>query len=241
MGNRENLLLVEDEEMIRSTISLILIEEDFNVTEAANGEEALLKLKDTPIDIIITDMQMPIINGYQLIEKVLADRLMPIIVITGFSTYPSPVLRNAGAINIFTKPLDIDGLIDYLKQPSLKLSEIPENIPTLNMVVSLNFTEGFPHIKFGRHGFYICYIPENINVDEPVCFHLEIFETKQIVEGIGKIYFINDKAYETEPRYQGMMIEVLKLKSSSEEYADLIPKMEKFRSIPLLSSSLHST
>ena len=64
------MLLVEDEENVCAVLAELLGEQGFKVVTAAGGEEALAKLKQNPVDVVITDINMPGINGYELARRV---------------------------------------------------------------------------------------------------------------------------------------------------------------------------
>lgn len=73
-GKSVSVLVVDDALCIRELISLILRNEGYEVIKAANGLEALDKLNGTNIDLLITDLNMPVMNGIELIGRL---RSMP--------------------------------------------------------------------------------------------------------------------------------------------------------------------
>jgi YesN/AraC family two-component response regulator len=68
MANR--ILVVDDEQLIRENLSYILRKEGYNVDEAENGKIAYEKLVENPFDIVITDIEMPLMKGTELLEKI---------------------------------------------------------------------------------------------------------------------------------------------------------------------------
>jgi len=77
-------LVVDDSMLIRHTVCRFLEERGFTVESASNGQEALEELKRAQPDIIITDIQMPIMNGTELISAVKSDpglAAIPIIIV----------------------------------------------------------------------------------------------------------------------------------------------------------------
>ncbi len=68
--NNYSILLVDDEEIIRKTISVDLSEKGYDVTLAGSGEEAIKRLGESNYDMVITDLKMDGINGVQVLEKV---------------------------------------------------------------------------------------------------------------------------------------------------------------------------
>ncbi len=81
------LLVVDDEEIIRESLSFILRKEGYQVEEAENGKVAYQKLLDDKYDIVITDLEMPQMKGIELLEEIKKlDVHTSIIVITAFGS-----------------------------------------------------------------------------------------------------------------------------------------------------------
>jgi len=81
----KNILVVDDEQVMREFLADVL--EDFNVDKAADGDEAIEKLKKDKYDLIITDMKMPRVSGEEVVK--FAKETYPeskIIVISGYSS-----------------------------------------------------------------------------------------------------------------------------------------------------------
>ncbi|MEW5924948.1 MAG: response regulator, partial [Candidatus Zixiibacteriota bacterium] len=81
----KNILVVDDEQVMREFLADVL--EDFNVDKAADGDEAIEKLKVGKYDLIITDMKMPRVSGEEVVK--FAKETYPdskIIVISGYSS-----------------------------------------------------------------------------------------------------------------------------------------------------------
>jgi YesN/AraC family two-component response regulator len=84
----KNILIVDDEEVMREFLSEIL--EDYVITKASNGEEAIEKIKEEKYGLIITDMKMPGMSGEDVVK--FARKICPdikIIVISGYSSLSS--------------------------------------------------------------------------------------------------------------------------------------------------------
>jgi len=107
---KERVLVVDDEKRICDSIRLLLQRQDYEVFVAYNGEAALNLLRKESIDLIITDLMMPKVDGFALLEQV--KKSYPhtlVIVITGYSSMRSSIeaLRN-GAYDYLVKPFDLD-------------------------------------------------------------------------------------------------------------------------------------
>jgi EAL domain-containing protein (putative c-di-GMP-specific phosphodiesterase class I) len=87
------VLVVDDEAMIRSALSRILNDADFNVTTAQSGQEALGLLDTKQFDAIITDIMMSEMDGMELLSRVRQrDRELPVIILTGHPTLDSAII-----------------------------------------------------------------------------------------------------------------------------------------------------
>jgi ATP-dependent Lon protease len=106
------VLVVDDEEIARSNLEYILRKEGHQVATAANGLEALEKVKSQEFDVILTDLKMEKMDGIQLLESV--KQLAPhteIIMVTGYATVSSAVdALKKGAAHYLSKPIKLDEL-----------------------------------------------------------------------------------------------------------------------------------
>jgi len=122
MNNK--ILVVDDEEIIRESLSYILRKEGYPVEEAANGKIAYEKLKEDSFDLVITDLEMPEMKGTALLEEIKNLHLRTsTIIITAFGSLETAIsaLRN-GASDYILKPIEFDELLFKVK----KLFEVQE-------------------------------------------------------------------------------------------------------------------
>jgi two-component system, response regulator YesN len=108
------VLVVDDNVMDRKYIKYLL-ENNLNISPktAKNGIEALEKIKTTSFDLIITDIVMPVIDGFELIKqaKLIAPKTK-IIAMSGNNPYYLYIINRLGIDNIFTKPIDTNRFIN---------------------------------------------------------------------------------------------------------------------------------
>lgn len=103
----QRILIVEDEkninQLIRDTLSL---KDEFKIYSAFDGEEALKLIKETEFDLIILDIMLPKINGFELLERINTEKT-PVIFLTARTDIESKIrgLTN-GAIDYITKPFE---------------------------------------------------------------------------------------------------------------------------------------
>ncbi len=114
------ILIIDDEAAIRSTLKEILEYEDYQVDEAEDGSVGLKKAMDTPYDIIFCDIKMPKMDGLEVLEKLkLAEVDSPVIMISGHGTVETAVeALKKGAYDFIEKPLDLNRILVTLRNAS---------------------------------------------------------------------------------------------------------------------------
>ena len=107
-----HLLIVDDEVNIRRVLTAMLKREGYEVAAAADGEQALIALHKSPIDVVITDLVMPKLGGLELLRRVATEFPdVPVIMITAHGTVDTAVeAMKAGAFDYITKPFDQEEL-----------------------------------------------------------------------------------------------------------------------------------
>jgi CheY-like chemotaxis protein len=112
------LLLADDSITIQKVVELILAEEDFEIRATGNGEEALAAIPSFRPDVILADIEMPKMNGYQLCEKIKRDPAtssIPVILLTGaFEPVDEELTKQVGADDVLTKPFESQELISKI-------------------------------------------------------------------------------------------------------------------------------
>lgn len=106
------ILVVDDEQIARTNLEYILRKEGYGVDTAANGEEALQKIKACPYDLILTDLKMEKMDGLQLLEHTRKEAPhTETVIITGYATVHSAVESlKKGAVHYLSKPVQLDEL-----------------------------------------------------------------------------------------------------------------------------------
>jgi CheY-like chemotaxis protein len=109
MVERRVVMVVEDDHLIRQVIAEALEEEGFEVVEAANGKEALEALRSAHPSLILLDLMMPVMNGWEFRRAQLADPQIaeiPVIVLSALKDHQVEAQKS------FTKPFDLEDLLD---------------------------------------------------------------------------------------------------------------------------------
>lgn len=111
--SKKMVLIIDDEENIRSGLMLSLKSEGFDVQGAASGVEALDKINLFLPDLIVSDIKMPGLNGLELLEQVkIKHPNIPVIMLTGHAGLDDAVTAmKLGAYDFLTKPVHLDKLI----------------------------------------------------------------------------------------------------------------------------------
>ena len=115
------LLLVDDDVILRSMLAVLFNCSGYQVRQAANGKEALRIHHRHPVDVMIVEMVLPEIDGFEILMKVRAQPFMPkFIAVTGGGKFPmQDCLRAAkqlGAHHVLTKPFRPDNLLVTVNQ-----------------------------------------------------------------------------------------------------------------------------
>ena len=101
------ILTVEDDERIRTAVSLALEEEGWEVEEAANGEDALVSFAQDPSDVVLIDIMLPGIDGFEVCRRIRRLGDVPIVMVTARSDSHDVVAGlEAGADDYLRKPFD---------------------------------------------------------------------------------------------------------------------------------------
>ena len=108
----KRILLVEDEENLHLAIKLNLELENYNVTSVYNGKNAILKFRDGRYDLIILDVMLPEINGFDICESIrLENSKIPILFLTSKSSNEDKIKGLKIADDYLTKPFNLKELL----------------------------------------------------------------------------------------------------------------------------------
>jgi len=109
-----HVLVVDDDADIRETLADVLEVAGFVVTLAANGREALERLRARPFDLVVLDLMMPVMTGWEFREEQLRDPAIagvPVIVVSA-ARAPRPLAASA----FLPKPFDLDAILTLADQ-----------------------------------------------------------------------------------------------------------------------------
>jgi cyclic di-GMP phosphodiesterase len=207
----EKILIADDEEINLKILISYLLSEDYEIDTADDGKEAVRKSKDSMPDLIILDIMMPIMDGYEACRLIKADpetKHIPIIIVTALHDRESKLKGlKAGANDFLSKPLDkaeltirvrnllkIKAFEDFmLRHNQILEEEVSERTADLRnmsneMVRKLTAAAEFRDTDTGAHisriGFYSNKIAEAM--DMPMDF-VEMITFASPLHDIGKI------------------------------------------------------
>ena len=139
------ILIVDDEPDIRDVLKITLSEENYEVLEAADGEEALRIITTKPLNLVLLDYKMPKMDGREVCRRIKSDLLLrhlPIIMVTGKSEVSDKVDGlDAGADDYITKPFEPQELLARIRMALRRterdleanpLTKLPGNVSILN-------------------------------------------------------------------------------------------------------------
>lgn len=108
--SQPHVLVVDDDPAVRDVLQEVLMQEEYSVSTAEDGAAAIQAVKDSVIHIVITDFQLPDIDGLEIIDRLakLDAKIIPIMM-TGFGTIETAVrAMKSGAFDFITKPFDLE-------------------------------------------------------------------------------------------------------------------------------------
>src|SRR4051812_16707887 len=110
LPEKKQVLIVGDDPKLRKILSAQLTRDGYDVLTAEDGEQGLQVLREHHIDLVITDLKMPKVDGMTLLRDALReDRELPIVMITAHGTVDTAVeALKLGAFDYLTKPFDKD-------------------------------------------------------------------------------------------------------------------------------------
>lgn len=118
----KRILTIDDSKTMRDMLMLTLRDAGFDVIQAVDGEDGVNALKAQTIDVVITDINMPKMDGYEVIRQLRSDpqhKTLPILVLTTESdTDKRSIARAAGATGWMVKPFDPERLVQTIRKVS---------------------------------------------------------------------------------------------------------------------------
>ncbi|WP_457552643.1 HD domain-containing phosphohydrolase [Desulfobacula sp.] len=176
---KASLLIVDDESMIRDLLENTMKRTSYSCSFAENGEKALEMIQAQPFDVVVTDIDMPVMNGIELAKKIKSKFTADVIVMTGqIQSYQYDEIINIGASDFVEKPFSPREMILRINRvvrernlkkeaqqahEELKDSYI-DSIHRLVMAAEYRDEDTGDHIL--RIGKYCCLMAQKLNLSE---------------------------------------------------------------------------
>jgi two-component system, response regulator PdtaR len=125
-SGKTRVLIAEDEALIRLDLKEMLEEEGYDVVgEVGDGQQAVDRAAELRPDLVILDIQMPVLDGLSAAERIAGDRIAPVIVLTAFSQRDLVErARDAGAMAYLVKPFNKNDLVPAIEVARARFAEM---------------------------------------------------------------------------------------------------------------------
>jgi len=142
-NNMEKILIVDDNEILRYTLTELLEDENFECLAVEDGFKALEELKNSKYGLVILDMRMPKMSGFETLQKIREiDNIIPVIMLTAFGDIQTAVESiKMGAQDFITKPFDNDNIIITIRK-ALELKYLNQEVNILRKKLDENYVKG---------------------------------------------------------------------------------------------------
>ena len=172
--DRPTILIVDDQRDNIDLIKTFFIKESYHLESASNGEEALKKVDSIHPDLILLDIVMPKMDGYQVCKKIKSNpetRLIPVVMVTGMNDRESKIKGiNLGVDDFVTKPIDMFELKARVAS-LLRLKEYTDQLESAERIIfslALAVEAKDPHTKghCNRLANYASLLAEQIGLSD---------------------------------------------------------------------------
>lgn len=200
MVNKQKILIVDDDENIAELISLYLAKECFDTKIAGDGESALEMIKTYQPNIMLLDIMLPGIDGYEVLREVRKSSNLPIIMLSAKGEVFDKVLGlELGADDYIMKPFDSKEMVARVKavlrrfQPTIQTANTPEDTLPVEQVtypdLTINLTDYSVHYK----GEVVEMPPKELELFYFLASHPnQVFTREQLLDHIWSYDYIGD-------------------------------------------------
>lgn len=138
--NSTKILVVDDEPQVRRVMRVALTGEGYTIFEARNGEEALKSFRAEPPDIVLLDMNMPVMDGVATCRELRKSSAVPIIMLTVRSSEHDKVLAlDAGADDYVVKPFSMQELLARIRAALRRVTPLDKLPAFVSKELSVDF------------------------------------------------------------------------------------------------------
>jgi DNA-binding NtrC family response regulator len=118
MGDKRSILVVDDEDSLRTVLGSELVSEGYDVGTAADGDDAITELQKRSYDLLLLDIKMPRMNGFEVLRYVKEKHPQTrVIMLTGFADLKNAIeSKKLGAEDFVSKPYDLVDLLTTIER-----------------------------------------------------------------------------------------------------------------------------
>ena len=163
MPIQQTMLIVDDESINRDILTQFF-QDDFQILEAANGQEAQELIKNHSVDIVLLDLLMPVMDGMQLLKAVRQWSKVPVVVVSARSHERDKVAAlDAGADDYLTKPFGTEELLARIRTALRHTRTLTANDQLAN---TGKFQTGDLLIDYDKHRVYVAGVDAKLTQNE---------------------------------------------------------------------------
>ncbi|WP_317854637.1 response regulator transcription factor [Chakrabartyella piscis] len=192
MGGRQKVLIVDDDQHIAELISLYLMKEGFDTKEVYDGRDAITMVATYQPDMIILDLMLPGMDGYQVCAEVRKTNKVPIIMLTAKGeTFDKVLGLELGADDYMVKPFDTKELVARVKAVLRRYETKPETESKVLRYENLEINVSNYTVLY--HGAQVDFPPKEFEL-----FHYlaenpnRVFTREQLLDRIWGYEYIGD-------------------------------------------------
>ncbi len=191
MNGKQRILIADDDANIAELISLYLMKEGYETKRAADGREALRMVPIFDPDLIILDIMMPEMDGYEVCREVRKNNSTPIIMLTAKGeTFDKVLGLELGADDYMVKPFDTKELVARVKAVLRRLDNKESNSKKIN----------FDNLMINLSNYSVAYMDENVEMppkELELLFYLashpnQVFTREQLLNQIWGYEYYGD-------------------------------------------------
>ncbi len=200
MAEKQRILIVDDDENIAELISLYLIKECFETRTVPDGEAALEAFSTFMPNLILLDLMLPGIDGYQVCREIRKESNVPIIMLSAKGEIFDKVLGlELGADDYMIKPFDTKELVARVKAV-LRRSTAPANSTAVPEAAKTGEYVEYPDLEINLNNYTVTYMGKSIEMppkEMELLFFLasspnQVFTREQLLDHIWGYDYIGD-------------------------------------------------
>ena len=118
MEKKRSILVVDDEEALRSVLNSELINEGYDVQTASDGDDAIAEIDKAPFDLVLLDIKMPRVSGFEVLKHIKEHAGgTKVVMLTGFADLKNAIeSKKLGANDFVSKPYDLVDLLTTIER-----------------------------------------------------------------------------------------------------------------------------